>query len=360
MKKPQYKRTKQKNRDGMKIAYLPNNNTYINTLMKEMEKLEIKSSGFPSMHYATPYNFLKALWLRVTGYRIFHFHWLYCFPFSWLMKSFITYLKILGYRTVWTVHNVLPLDCTAKDIEKTRWFHNHMDWEIVHFKNTISEMEKEIGIDVNPSKVSLIPHAILNLYPNNVSKDKARQWLGIKKNKKVLLCFGMMRSNRGYDYFINALKKLPKDYVGLIVGRPEEKKLAENLKKEAEKLENLRVVAEFVPDKDLQIYFKAADAVVLPYTRITTSGVVCLAAFFSRPVIVSNLGGMSEIVKPSFGNLTKPGDTEDLIKNIKNLLKKNHETMGKKFKNDFKSRYSWDNVIRKTKRTYEKILKDER
>jgi len=74
-------------KEQIKVIMIPHNHEYILRLKKTLEKENVIVSLLPPFHYATPYNFLKVLFLRLFGYRIIHIHWVYVFPFSFLMMK---------------------------------------------------------------------------------------------------------------------------------------------------------------------------------------------------------------------------------------------------------------------------------
>ena len=197
-----------------KVIMIPHNHEYIFRLKEELEKEGIEVTLLKPFHYSTPMNFLKIFFLKFKGYGIIHVHWLYVFPFFWLMKLFVKFSKKLGYKIVWTIHNILPHERRKGDVEMTRWFYKNADYKFIHYKINLENLRKILNVE--PENIEVIYHPIFDSYPNEISKEEARRKLGIPMDKKVVLCFGMIRKYKGMELFADAIEKLGSDYIGII------------------------------------------------------------------------------------------------------------------------------------------------
>lgn len=335
----------------MKVLMFPHDHEYIHRLKRNLESRGAKISLCQPFHYATPWNFIKLFFSRLFGYKIVHVHWIYVFPFVWLMKFFVFLSKKLGYKFVWTIHNIVPHKHTAKDVEKSRWFYEQVDHRFIHYESNIPELEKMLGVKAD--NLTVIYHPNFNdSYPNEICSQKAREILGIPINKKVLLCFGQIRADRGISYFVEALKELGNDFVGLVVGEKKDKKTFRFLKDAEGNIPNLEVVEGYVPDDLVQLYFNACDVVVLPYTKITTSGVALLAYAFSRPVISTKTGGVPEVVTNEVGILIPPKNVNALKKAIKRIFEMDYKKMGEGAYRLAKEKFTWEKLAEQTIKVY--------
>lgn len=129
----------------------------------------------------------------------------------------------------------------------------------------------------------------------------------------------------------------------LIVGKPYNNKIAENILKRCNKNENIKSFFKFIPDDEVQIYMNAADVVVLPYRDILTSGVVMLAVSFSKPVIAPAIGCIQVVLDYEGSFLYNKLDDEGLLKEMQYALNADLEKMGK---HNFKlaKQLSWDDI----------------
>jgi glycosyltransferase involved in cell wall biosynthesis len=123
--------------------------------------------------------------------------------------------------------------------------------------------------------------------------------LGIPESEPVLLFFGLVRPYKGIDLLAEALALLPNPPLTLIVGEwymPTD--AFEQRLRQLGLSERVWVVNRFIPQQEIPLYFAAADLVVQPYRSATQSGITPLALRYERPVVVTNVGGLPEYVRP--------------------------------------------------------------
>ncbi|MGB9663935.1 MAG: glycosyltransferase [Ignavibacteria bacterium] len=159
-------------------------------------------------------------------------------------------------------------------------------------------------------------------FNQSLSKLEARKKLGIDENKRVLLFFGYVRAYKGLMNLIEAMPYLLKEnenYFLLIVGEFYESKdkYFERIKK-LNIGKNVLVIDEFVPNEEVGLYYSAADLVVLPYNSATQSGILNIAYGFKKPVVVTNVGGLPELVENGkTGFIVEPQNPLALAEGIK-------------------------------------------
>ena len=117
------------------------------------------------------------------------------------------------------------------------------------------------------------------------------------------------------------------------------------------------VRAEFIPDSEIEVYFKAADVAVLPYTEIFQSGILFMAYAFGLPVIASDVGSFAEdIVEGRTGFVCRPRDSDDLARKAKlyfeSQLYKELEHRRPEIRDNAFSRHSWSDVADLTRQIY--------
>jgi len=227
----------------------------------------------------------------------------------------------------------------------------------VHYNSNVAELKKILK--VKPENIEVIYHPTFeDSYPNTISQREARKCLGIPDDMKVLLCFGQIRKYKGMEIFANAMEKLDKSYLGLLVGKPVSNEVVFYLKNKEKDLDNLEVISQYVPDAEIQVYLNASDVVVLPYTTIATSGVVLLAYAFGRPVITTQLGGMPEVVmNKKTGILVPPNNVDALKEGIEQLFTLDYKSMGKNAQQIGREMFSWLKLAEQTLNVYKNTLK---
>ncbi len=119
---------------------------------------------------------------------------------------------------------------------------------------------------------------------------------------------------------------------------------------------------EYIPDEQTELYFKAADLLALPYTRIFQSGVLFLGYSFGLPVIAADVASLKEeIIEGKTGFIFKSRDSFDLAKTIRRYFEselfRNLESWRSEIKAYANERYSWDKVARVTTTVYSELLR---
>jgi glycosyltransferase involved in cell wall biosynthesis len=337
-----------------KIFFIPKNHEYVRRLRQHLEKAGISLVLLKPFHYSSLTNLVKIVFFRLKGYRIIHVHWLYIFPFGFVMKGFYYFCKSLGIMIIWEMHNILPHGYAESDKKQCRWFYEKSDAIIFHSGHDIQRAKDLLG--TNTDKIhTIIPHGNFNeSYENTISKEKARNNLNIPDNSRALLCFGFIRKNRGYEYLLEAVKDMENTIV-VIAGKLEDKEVYRNLLAYEKRLPQLRLFVKWIPDEEIQYYFNASDIVVLPYTDITTSGVIPLAYAFSRPVITTNIGGLRDIVNDDTGIIIPARDVEALRNAIENIFSRNLSAMGKCAYEYSRKEFNWERNVQKIKELYELV-----
>ena len=237
------------------------------------------------------------------------------------------YYKLMGKRVVLTAHNVNRRKRDGTDSWLNR-FSLRIQYQLSdHIFVHTDRMKKELVSDfaVSADKVSVIPFGINNTVPNtSMTAADARRLLGIAESDKTILCYGQIAPYKGLEYLIAAFAKVLKEdgnYRLIIAGKP---KWNQMYWKRVEQLiidngVRHRVVEriEHVPDEETELYFKAADVLVLSYTEVFQSGVIFLGYSFGLPAIVADVGSLKEeIIEGKTGFVFTPRDSSDLARKI--------------------------------------------
>jgi glycosyltransferase involved in cell wall biosynthesis len=333
---------------------IPRSHPYTRELKRALQQEKVQVVSLQPFHYATPINILKLLFGRISGYKIIHVHWLYISPLGFIMKGFYFFCRFLQIKIVWEMHNIVPHEGNASERVLSRWFYEQVDAVIFHSQDDIIRSKKMLQSSVDKRHI-VIPHGHFHqAYENTLSKKEARGILNIPLNRRVLLCFGILRNYRGYEYLIEATR----DMTGvdlLVVGRKHDRAVYDDLIKTQKQMPHLRVITGWIPDHEVQIYFNASDIVVLPYTEITTSGVTLLAYAFSKPVISTDVGGMKEVVNEKTGILVPHRNGEALRCAIDKMFAMDYEALGKNAREYAEKECSWEANAKKIKTLYESI-----
>ena len=199
-----------------------------------------------------------------------------------------------GIRVVSILDNVIPHEPHFWDKWLIRYFVRSVDRFIA-----MSESVQKDCLAFRPKgPVMLNPHPLYDNFGQAVAKDKARQQLNLPQDKTILLFFGFIRDYKGLDLLMKAYKKAYQENLLLVVAGEFYNNGAQY--SELEKALGLagQIVwrTDFIPDDQVRYYFSAADLIVQPYKTATQSGVTQIAYHFERPMLVTNVGGLAEIV----------------------------------------------------------------
>ena len=252
--------------------------------------------------------------------------------------------KYLDANIMAICHNIIPHEEHLLDTRLTKRFFCFIDLFIVLSK----KVENELLNIVPGAKYKYSPHPVYNIFKNTLSKEQAKAELNIA-TKKVLLFFGLIRKYKGLDILINAMEKINTeldDYTLLIVGECYENKAKyTDLIKNAGITDNVQCHYSFVPDNEVGKYFSASDVVVLPYKSASQSGIVQIAYNFDTPVIVSNVGGLPEIVDEGKTGYCVEPSSNAFAKAIKAFYDKDNINELNSNISDYKSQFSWDAIV---------------
>lgn len=268
----------------------------------------------------------------------------YWMPF--FAPAFGTVVRILKHKLNTKVliicDNIIPHETHWYDKILTRYFFNVVDYFVV--------MSKSVGNDLlklYPDATYVYsPHPIYDIFGNLKNTDKARQELGITA-QNVILFFGYIRQYKGLDLLIQAAEKLKNrldDFMVLVVGECyENEDHYKNLVKKLDVADVVDLRMQFIPDRDVAAYFSATDIVALPYRSATQSGIVNIAYHFNKPVIVTNVGGLSEIVQDKkVGYVVEAENPDSICDSIVDFFKNNRSEFMVNNVIEHKKIFSWD------------------
>lgn len=330
--------------------------------------LNLRGDQEPTASFVEKVLRVLAYYLRLIRYsatakpRIFHILWNNRFEF-FDRTLLMLYYKLLRKKIVLTLHNINKGKRDSRDTRLNRltlrFQYRLSDHIFVHTERMKRELIDEFG--EQEARVTIIPFGINNAVPRtSLSPSEARQRLGIREGERTILFFGNIAPYKGLEYLVAAFQQLSArhgDYRLIVAGRPKNcdeywKPLLERMQDD---IGSGRIIlrASFIPDEETEVYFRAADVTVLPYTHIYQSGVLLLGYSFGLPAIGTDVGSFREdILEGRTGFLCRPADPADLESAIgtyfdSELYSRLDETR-KAIAQYAHKRYSWDTVAAAT------------
>lgn len=238
--------------------------------------------------------------------------------------------------------NVIPHEKRIGDKMFTQYFMNSFDGFITLSNTTY----KEINAFSDKPK-TFFPHPINTNLGHKTSKQAAYSHLQLDPENKYLLFFGLIRKYKGLDLTLKALadsRLKTQNLHLLIVGEfYEEPEKYLKMIKEYDLEARVTIINEFVPTSDIKYYFSASDLVIQTYHTASQSGISQMAFNFDCPILVTDVGGLSEIVKHNKVGYVTQRDPKDIADHILDFFVKNRF---KEFSQNIeteKQKYSWHN-----------------
>lgn len=231
-------------------------------------------------------------------------------------RTLLRALKKRGVRTASLVHSYVP--------RRMRWALQAATRRLVELTDDVVALEGAAEHMV-PERASWILHPVYTHHGEVVDREAACRALGLDPAQRHLLFFGYGRSYKGLDLLLHAVAALDERVVLLVVGKQLHRSprldAAFRLVSRLVAAGYIKIVDEVVPDATVPLYFSAADAVLLPYRRPTSSGVGQMAVHFGRPLVVSNFPALTYLATfhPA-SRVAYPGDLASLIEAIRQSL----------------------------------------
>ena len=225
---------------------------------------------------------------------------IFCYWMAFIAPCFGTIARVARSpktKMVALIHNMIPHEPTILDKLFPRYFVKSMDGFVAMAESVVADIN-HFDTDNKPKVVS--PHPIYDHYGDALTKKEATIKLGLHEQKDYILFFGYIRHYKGLDILLQAFadERLRQFPVRLIVAGEfyENPQLYLELiiKLKLDGLVELRTG--FIPDNEVRNYFSVADLIAQPYRTATQSGVSQIAYHFEKPMLVTNVGGLSEIV----------------------------------------------------------------
>ena len=301
------------------------------------------------------------------------FHILWNGKFQLFDRTFLMlYYKVLGKQIVLTAHNVNVAERDGYDSSINRLSLKAQYRLVDHIFVHTDKMKEELAsaYDVKKDAISVIPFGINNSVPDTkLTPAQAKQKVRVEGSDKTILFYGRIRPYKGTEYLVAALRKLVRkdDRYRLIIAGEFLKESRDYWGEIQETIEREglggRVIREirFIPDEETEVYFKAADVLVLPYTGVFQSGVLFLAYSFGLPVIATDIGSFrDDIVEGETGYVCRSGDEADLARTIETYfdsdLFKNLDRSRVAIRDFARTRNSWSAVGDQTCKVYEQLM----
>ncbi|MCI9315528.1 MAG: glycosyltransferase [Lachnospiraceae bacterium] len=307
------------------------------------DSFKIENTNY-MLHTANPFNIIKtARYVRKQRPDLVVIQWWH----PYFAPCYYLLAKLMGRQNlVFVCHNVFPHERFPLDRFLTRLALRQGSHYIVHAAKEGKELQK---IKSNPDYV-VTPHPTYNAFRfEGMSKEEARKRLEIIQKEKVLLFFGYVREYKGLKYLLQAMPLISakEESIRLFVAgefgsdREEYRQLISKLGIQG----RVSIVDRYMPDREVEQYFAAADLVVLPYVSATQSGIVQVAYGFTKPVVVTDVGGLPDVVDDGkTGYVVEPERPEAIAEAVLDFYRNGKENLFEENIRKEAYRFSWERM----------------
>ncbi len=241
--------------------------------------------------------------------------------------------------------NVLPHEKRPGDTSFTKYFLKTVDAFVTMSEKVLKDLRTFTN---KPARC--VVHPLYDNFGDIISKEKARNFLKITSDEKIILFFGFIRKYKGLDILLEAMKILQEkennQHIKLLIAG----EFYEDEKPYNELIDSLKIAPQlilktsFIPDSEVKYYLCAADFVVQPYRNATQSGVTPLAYHFEKPMLVTNVGGLPDMVPDYKSGLVAEPNALSIAEKIEELF-----SLGENFflphLREEKKKYSWEILV---------------
>lgn len=277
----------------------------------------------------------------------------YFAPCYWM----IGYLLKKHTSILFVCHNVFPHERFLADHCLTKLALQAGNGYLVH-----SSMDsKDLLAVKKEANFLLSPLPAFNAFPRSgMTQEQARAYLNICGSPNILLFFGLIREYKGLSYLLEAMPQIiehNRDTLLIVAGEFNgDKEKYTDLIQHLRINHYIKIFDQYIPDSAVEKFFLASDLIVLPYISATQSAVVQTAFSFERPVIVTNVGGLPEVVVDGrTGYVVESQNKDQLADRIIDFFKLNKSLEFQRNIRNNAYQFSWDKMVERIEHLYEEM-----
>ena len=245
-------------------------------------------------------------------------------------------------RCIALVHNMIPHEPSVLDKLLAPFYVKQNDGFVALSESVVRDIA---SLDKENKPKTFSPHPVYDHYGEKMDKEMACDALGLDKEKNYMLFFGLVRAYKGLDWLLDAFGKVKdelKDLQLIVAGEFYEDEDKYRAQIETNGLKDRVIVKnEFVADADLRKYFGAADLIVQPYKSATQSGVTQVAFHFEKPCLVTNVGGLGEIIHDGKMGYAVAPQVDAIADSLVDYYQNDRQEMFTEYLMEEKKKYEW-------------------
>ena len=247
-------------------------------------------------------------------------------------------------RIVCIADNINPHEKRPGDAAFTRYFIKPIDAFVTMSQKVLKDLKA-----ITDKPAQQVVHPLYDNFGEAFPKAEARKHLGLPENEKIILFFGFIRQYKGLDLLLQAMAEaaLRDSGIKLLVAGEyyEDRKTYDELIAAKNLSSQLILRTDFIADSEVRYYLSAADFVIQPYRNATQSGVTPLAYHFEKPMLVTNVGGLPDLVPEGKVGLICEPNAASIAEGILKLYELGEEHFLPHLREE-KKKYSWENMTK--------------
>ena len=252
-------------------------------------------------------------------------------------------------KVISILDNVIPHEKRIGDMQLIRYFVNSVDAFVAMSDSVMADLKKFDGQKPCVFK----PHPIYDNFGTPVSKEAAIQKLGLSANERYLLFFGFIRDYKGLDILLEAMadERIRKMGIKAIIAGEFYTNAQPylDLIKEYGLESSLIMKTDFISDDEVKYYFCASDIIVQPYKHATQSGVTQIGYHFEKPMLVTDVGGLAEIIPNGKAGYVVDVSAKSIADALVDFYENQREQDMVAFVNHEKAKYAWSEMTKRIK-----------
>lgn len=253
--------------------------------------------------------------------------------------------------------NIIPHEKRFGDNILTNYFVKSNHGFITMSKTVLNDISKFSKTE----NKAYSPHPMYETYGKPVSKQEARKKLNLNQDDKIILFFGLIRHYKGLDFLIEAMahEEIKKQNIKLLIAGEfyEDKQPYLDLIEKHNLHSQIILHDKFIANEDVRYYFCASNLVAQTYRNATNSGVTMVGYYYEKPMLVSNVGGLAEIVPNEKCGYVVETSVSKISEKILDYFTQNREETFTQNVIQEKKKYEWTSFIKTLIALYEKTTK---
>lgn len=275
----------------------------------------------------------------------------FCYWMSFMAPCMGTIARMLSKKKtkrIALVHNMLPHEKSLLDILFPGYFVRSIDG-FTAMSEVVKKDIHKLGGKNKP--ITLTPHPLYDHFGSILPREEAVKTLHLDSNYRYILFFGLVRAYKGLDLLLEAFgdKRLRKLPLKLLVAGEfyEDQQRYLDIITEHRLTEHVFIYDDYIPEQEVREWFSAADLIVQPYRSATQSGISQIAYHFEKPMLVTNVGGLAEIVPNGKAGYVVEPKVSEIADALLDFYENNRKETFEAGSKSEKQKYHWNVMTKK-------------